>query len=164
MIKSSQNQSQGLVRKVVDGPQNLPQQPGGDSTALTCGCDSHVVTMSSGRSPGSGVLTTTWHPTGGKLRPHGHLSPGVRAEAHWGDGSGFSQGLCPEGASLCSLNWASLPRALFSKMGLSSTGETGVYIGKGLSQDQDQPDPKPGGQQPSTWGLSVFHTLECQGL
>lgn len=40
------------------------------------------------------------------------------------------------------------PRALFSKMGPSSIGETEAYNGggAGLSQDQNQQDPVPGSQ------------------
>lgn len=65
---------------------------------------------------------------------------------------------------LYSLNWARLPGP--SKMGLSSIGETEAYNRgeAGLSQDQNQQDPMPGIQQPSPLGLSLFCSLEHQGL
>lgn len=69
----------------------------------------------------------------GKLRPHVHLAPGVRGEAHRRGGSEFSQVYGLRGHDYAHSTGPTSPGPYFSKMGPSPTGGTKDCIGEGLA-------------------------------
>lgn len=103
-------------------------------------------------SPRKWGPVSTPRSTGEKQRPCAHLAlAGGAAGAHGRRGAWREAGshrVCTSrlGAWLCSFNWPSLPRALFSHIGSCSIGETEAYTNW---------TPGPGGQQLSPWGVGT---------